>query len=67
MQAEPLLILLVEDDDGHAVLMQRGLARSEITNDVVRVRDGAEALDSCTEGARSPAAGRTCRCSSSWT
>src|SRR4051812_37317349 len=45
MPPEPLLILLAEDDDGHAVLMQRGLARAGVTNELVRVRTGQEALD----------------------
>lgn len=45
MDQEPLLILLAEDDDGHASLVQRNLKRSGITNTVVRVADGQQALD----------------------
>lgn len=45
MPTEPLLILLAEDDDGHANLVQRNLKRAGIANEVVRVRDGQEALD----------------------
>lgn len=41
----PLTILLAEDDDGHAVLIQRNLARAGLDNDIVRVTDGQEALD----------------------
>ena len=42
---EPLLILLAEDDEGHASLVQRNLHRSGIVNEIVHVRDGQEALD----------------------
>ena len=45
MQAEPLLILLAEDDLGHATLIQRNLRRAGIVNDVIHVKDGQEALD----------------------
>jgi len=43
-------ILLVEDDPGHARLMRMGireknLRRSKITNNVVTVSDGQQALD----------------------
>lgn len=42
---DSLLIVLAEDDDGHATLVQRNLARSGIINRVVHVRDGGQALD----------------------
>ena len=45
MLNEQLTILLAEDDDGHAGLVQRNLERSGIVNPIVRVRDGREALD----------------------
>ena len=52
MPAQPLSILLAEDDDGHASLIQRNLRRAGVANDVVRVNDGQEALDySLCEGA----------------
>jgi two-component system response regulator len=38
-------ILLVEDDADHARLTLRALKKNNIQNDVVVVRDGAEALD----------------------
>ena len=38
-------ILLVEDDPGHARLIEKNLRRSNITNDVVIVTDGQQALD----------------------
>jgi len=45
MSNEHLVILLAEDDDGHASLIQRNLKRAGVANQVVRVRDGQEALD----------------------
>src|SRR5688572_5013095 len=45
MTAEPLLILMAEDDDGHASLVMRNLKRSGITNVILHVKDGQEALD----------------------
>ena len=45
MSSEPLVILLAEDDEGHAFLVQRNLARAGIGNQIVHVSDGQEALD----------------------
>lgn len=45
MAAEPICIVLAEDDDGHATLIQRNLQRSGVLNILIRVRDGQEALD----------------------
>ena len=45
MAHEPLMILLAEDDDGHARLIERNLQRAGFINRVVRARDGQEALD----------------------
>ena len=39
------MILLAEDDDGHASLIQRNLKRAGVANQIVRVKDGQEALD----------------------
>ncbi|QBQ97514.1 response regulator [Paraburkholderia pallida] len=38
-------IVLVEDDDGHATLVERNLRRSGVSNGFLRFRDGQEALD----------------------
>ncbi len=43
--AIPPTILLAEDDEGHANLVQRNLRRAGIINEVVWVKDGQEALD----------------------
>ncbi len=45
MNALPLVILLAEDDPGHASLVRRNLRRAGVINEVVRVEDGQEALD----------------------
>jgi CheY-like chemotaxis protein len=42
---ETLSILLAEDDDGHASLIQRNLERAGLSNGFARVTDGQEALD----------------------
>lgn len=48
-------IILVEDDDGHAVLVEKNLRRAGLVNGFVRLRDGQEALDYffAADGARS--------------
>jgi CheY-like chemotaxis protein len=40
-----VIILIAEDDDGHATLIQRNLKRAGIANEIVRFKDGKEALD----------------------
>ena len=45
MITEPLVIVLAEDDPGHATLIKRNLSRAGISNDLVHVSDGQEALD----------------------
>jgi CheY-like chemotaxis protein len=42
---ETVSIVLIEDDDGHATLVERNLRRAGISNGFVRFRDGQEALD----------------------
>src|SRR5438105_15906546 len=45
MAAEPMTILLAEDDEGHASLIQRNLKRAGIVNEIKHVKDGQEAVD----------------------
>jgi CheY-like chemotaxis protein len=45
MVTQQLVILLAEDDEGHATLVQRNLKRSGIANEVIHAKDGQEALD----------------------
>ena len=42
---ESIKILLVEDDDGHARLIERNLRKVSLVNPIERVPDGQEALD----------------------
>ena len=42
---EPVSILLAEDDDGHAALIERNLVRAGFLNKVYRVCNGLEALE----------------------
>ena len=44
-RAEPVTILMVEDDPGHARLIERNLRRAHITNEIIRLADGQEAVD----------------------
>jgi CheY-like chemotaxis protein len=43
--AETVSIIIVEDDDGHARLIERNLRRAGLSNPVTRLRDGQEAID----------------------
>jgi CheY-like chemotaxis protein len=45
LPGERVSIVLVEDDDGHATLVERNLRRSGVSNDFLRFRDGQEAID----------------------
>jgi CheY-like chemotaxis protein len=45
MDAHELSILLAEDDEGHAFLIQQNLVSEGVGNKLVHVRDGQEALD----------------------
>ena len=45
MTAHPVTIVLAEDDDGHATLIQRNLERAGLANGFIRLRDGQETLD----------------------
>ena len=42
---QPVTILLVEDDPGHAVLIEKNLRRAGIANNIIRVDDGQKAVD----------------------
>ena len=45
MEKENPLVLLVEDNDGHAQLVTLGMRDSGIDHDMIRVSDGTQALD----------------------
>ena len=42
---KPLMILMAEDDPGHATLIRRNLVRAGVVNEIVHVADGQQALD----------------------
>jgi len=42
---QELTILLVEDDRGHARLIEKNLRRADVTNNIIIVNDGQQALD----------------------
>jgi CheY-like chemotaxis protein len=56
MNPEAVTILLVEDDDGHATLIEKNLRRAGLSNNFLRFRDGQEVLEhfaqsnACTSG-----------------
>ena len=45
-----LTIILAEDDDGHATLIRRNIARAGLHADVVRFHDGGELFDALSNG-----------------
>jgi DNA-binding response OmpR family regulator len=42
---DPATILLVEDDPGHARLIERNLRRAGVTNELLKIEDGQKTLD----------------------
>ena len=42
---QPVRILLVEDDAGHAILIEKNLRRAGVVNEIVRFVTGQEVLD----------------------
>ena len=45
MTEEAVTILVVEDDPGHARLIERNLRSSKIASDIIKLGDGQQALD----------------------
>ena len=45
MDVERFAVLLAEDDNGHATLVEKNLRRAGVKNPLFRVHDGQEALD----------------------
>ena len=54
MLPEQLNVLLVEDDDADAYLVHRALQRNPRVQNIVRARDGVEALELLEEGGLRP-------------
>ena len=42
---EEVVVLIVEDDDGHARLIEKNLRRASINNEMLRFADGQQILD----------------------
>jgi CheY-like chemotaxis protein len=47
-------IVLVEDDDGQALLVEKNLRRAGLSNNFLRLKDGQEALDYFFDGTGAP-------------
>jgi CheY-like chemotaxis protein len=45
MRSEELIILMAEDDEGHAYLVRQNLEEAGVSNQIVHVTNGQEALD----------------------
>jgi CheY-like chemotaxis protein len=41
----PVLIVMVEDDEGHATLIEKNIRRAGVNNQVVPFRDGSSAME----------------------
>lgn len=55
---QPVTILLVEDDLGHARLIERNLRRALITNPIITFGDGQRAVDYLLQGSAEASAPR---------
>ena len=44
MNAKPVSIVMVEDDEGHARLIERNIRRAGVSNEIVAFKDGTSAL-----------------------
>ena len=57
-ELQTLTLLVVEDDPGHARLIEKNLRRSSVTCEIVKLTDGQQALDYLfTNGKRAESAG----------
>ena len=51
---QPVTIVMIEDDEGHARLIERNIRRAGISNDVVHFLDGTSALEFLFNGTSGP-------------
>ena len=51
---EDTVILLAEDDDGHAILTRMALREIGVKNEIIRLRDGQETVDFLFGAGRGP-------------
>lgn len=56
----PVCIVMIEDDEGHARLIERNIRRAGVRNDVLQFRSGRAALDCLVgeDGGGAPSCGR---------
>jgi CheY-like chemotaxis protein len=45
MNAKPVSIVMIEDDEGHARLIERNIRRAGVNNEIVAFKDGTSALE----------------------
>jgi CheY-like chemotaxis protein len=45
MEPKPVVIVMIEDDEGHARLIEKNIRRAGVTNEILSFRDGTTALD----------------------
>ena len=43
--SKPVTIIMIEDDDGHARLIERNIRRSGVNNEIKCFRDGTTAIN----------------------
>jgi CheY-like chemotaxis protein len=51
---EPLTIIMIEDDEGHATLIERNIRRAGVSNEIVKFASGTPALDYLVGGSGKP-------------
>lgn len=52
---KPVRIVMIEDDEGHARLIEKNIRRAGISNELVHFRDGTTALDHLLNSPHGPA------------
>jgi CheY-like chemotaxis protein len=51
---EPLTIIMIEDDEGHATLIERNIRRAGVSNEIIKFASGRPALDYLIGGGGKP-------------
>ena len=50
--SKPVTIIMIEDDEGHARLIERNIRRSGVNNDIMPFSNGTDAVSSGTSNRR---------------
>ena len=53
---QPVRIVMIEDDEGHARLIERNIRRAGVNNEVVHFTSGTAALDYLLDASTTPSA-----------